>query len=225
VRDNLVNVEAVLDVHDAEIFNPAQHACALIGQVHKLPASAPRISVLLDSGMREGGKYRWYESSGELVDIRMNPRSDHIELTTVLEIGHYLDHQVIGNRGEFASVAHPRLADWRKAVESSRAYEQLLDMRTAGSIPVEIEPGRVLQYRIRNKADVLLQLPEMFSRSYAQYVAIRTGDRKLRHQLGRFSSPKYELAVVPEYWAEHDFGLISDALERLILELGWRRLP
>jgi hypothetical protein len=105
VNRNLVSVGSVLGLFGAGISRHVHAAVSAIDRVHKIPELAHAVPVVSDSAMTAGGKYRWDKETGRPRDIRLNPRSDHSELTTVLEIGHLLDHQVIGTAGEFASVS------------------------------------------------------------------------------------------------------------------------
>jgi len=157
------------------------------------------------------------------VDIRLNPRSDHVELTAVLEIGHLLDHQAIGSAGEFASVFYLGLDGWRGAIDSTRTVQKLEDLRAAGSIPFQFSDGIVREVKVGHIAGALLEPPELFSRSYAQFIAEASGDARLVSQISGFLLGENPSSVVPYYWAQDDFVNISRALESLIIELGWKR--
>jgi hypothetical protein len=183
---------------------------------------ARTVPVVSDATMVEAGKYRWDKTTGRPVDIRLNPRSDHLELTTVLEIGHLLDHQAIGPVGGFASESHPFLAEWRKATDSTRAVQKLEDLREAGSIPLKFPDGIVRQFPVGRKASDLLELPELFSRSYAQFIAESSDSARLVQQIHGFRRPENPSSVVPYYWDDDDFGDVSKAFESLIIKLGWK---
>jgi hypothetical protein len=223
VNENLVGVGSVLGAPAADISRPVRSAVSAINRVHKVPELARPVPVVSDSEMLAGGKYRWVKETGQPMDIRLNPRSDHLELTTLLEIGHLLDHQAIGIPGEFASVCHPRLAEWRKVIDSTRAVRKLEDLRAAGAIPFRLSNGTVRQVNIEGIAGDLLVLPELFSRSYAQFVSEASGSAKLASQIQGFRNPDNPSSVVPQYWDEDDFESVSETLKSLIIELGWKK--
>jgi hypothetical protein len=181
------------------------------------------VPVVSDAAMVEEGKYRWVKETGRPMDIRVNPRSDHPELTTVLEIGHLLDHQAVGIAGEFASESHARLAEWRKAIDSTRSVQTLEDLRSAGSIPFRFPDGIIRQARVRERADDLLHPWELFSRSYAQFISEASGSARLVSQIHGFRNPENPGSVMPQFWDEDDFRDVSEAFKSLIIELEWKK--
>lgn len=223
VNDNLVGVGSVLGAPAADISRPVQSAVSAINRVHKVPELENPVPVVSDAAMIEGAKYRWDKITGHPLDIRLNPRGDHPELSTVLEIGHLLDHQAIGMPGKFASKAHPGLVGWRKAIDSTRAVQKLEDLREAGSIPFKFSDGIVRQARVREIADDLLHPWELFSRSYAQFISESSGSAKLATQIQGFRNPENPSSVVPQFWDEDDFRDVSGAFKSLIIELGWKK--
>src|ERR1019366_7613189 len=223
VKENLVGVGSVLGAPAADVSRAIRSAVAAINRVHKVPGLARPVPIVSDAAMVEGGKYRWDKETGRPVDMRLNPRGDHQELTTVLEIAHLLDHQSIGLVGEFASKTHPRMADWRKAIDSTRALQKLEDLRAARSIPFKFSDGVVRQVHIEARAGYLLEPPELFSRSYGQFIAGASESARLGSQIDGFRRPENPSSVVPYFWDEDDFGDVSKAFESLIIELGWKK--
>lgn len=223
VNQNLVSVGRVLGPWSADISRPVRSAVSAIDRVHKVPELRCPVPVVSDAVMVEGGKYRWDEDTGRPVDIRLNPRCDHAELAALLEIGHLLDHQAVGAAGEFASQSHPLLAEWRRAIDSTRAVRKLEDLRAAGSIPFRLSSGVVSQVNVERIAEHLLYPPELFSRSYAQFISEASGNAKLVSQVNGFRHSDNPSSVVPRYWDDDDFGGISRAFESLIIKLGWKK--
>ncbi len=223
VKEDLVGVETVLGAPSPGISRAIRAAVSAVDGVHNVRRLAFTVPVVGDAAMLEGGKYRWDMVTGKPIDIRLNPRGDHPELTAVLEIGHLLDHQAIGVAGEFASIAHPRLAGWRKAVDSTRVVRRLEDLRDAGSIPYHFADGVVRQVKVERIAGYMLEQPELFSRSYAQFISTSSGDVRIRSQIEGFLRPENPSSVVPCFWEEGDFDHVSKALESLIIGLGWKK--
>ena len=223
VNEKLVGVGRVLGAPAANISRPVRTAVSAIDRVHNVPGLAHPVPVVSDAAMAETGKYRWDQATGGPVDIRLNPQSDHLELTTVLEIGHLLDHQAIGLAGEFASESHPFLAEWRKAIDSTRAVQKLEDLREAGSIPFMYPDGIVRMASVKRTMGTLLEWPELFSRSYAQFIAESADNARLAQLIHAFRHPESPNPVVPYYWDDDDFGDVSKAFESLIIKLGWKK--
>jgi hypothetical protein len=223
VNENPVGVGMILGAPTADISRAVRSAVSAINRVHFVPGLSCPVPLVSDARMVESAKYRWDKSTGLPMDIRLNPRGDHAELSTVLEIGHLLDHQAIGIRGEFASVAHWRLAEWRRAIESTRAVQKLEDLRAAGTIPFRFSDGQIRQARVEDVANDMLHPWELFSRSYAQFISDASGSARLAAQIQGFRNPENPSSVVPQYWDEGDFGDVSRAFKSLIIELGWKK--
>jgi hypothetical protein len=223
VSQKLAKIGEILDAPSEDIAGAVRTAVEAIGRVHFVPMVRQRVSIVSDELMPEGGKYRWERETGLPLDIRLNPKNDHLELTAVLEIGHLLDHQAIGMPGKFASVGHPNLEDWRRAIDSSRCLQKLEDLRAAGAIPYRFADGLIRNVNVGRIAGYLLEPPELFSRSYAQFIVEQSGHDALTAQLHGFNRVENPSSVVPYYWHDDDFAPIAAAFGRLIIELGWKR--
>ncbi len=219
----LASIAAILGAPSEDIAGAVRASVEAIDRIHLVPTPKQPIPIFSDKSMPEGEKYRWVHATGLPLDIRLNPKNDHLELTAVLEIGHLLDHQAIGTPGEFASVAHPILADWRKAIDSSWSLQRLEDLRAAGTIPHRFADGVIRQVNVGRIADYLLDPPELFSRSYAQFITDQSGSETMAAQLHGFKRVENPSSVVPYYWHDDDFAPIAAAFGRLIIELGWKR--
>jgi hypothetical protein len=224
VNRNLVSVGSVLGSPSTDISRPVHAAVLAIDRVHKVPELAHRVPVVSDSAMAEGAKYRWDKATRRPVDIRLNPRGDHVDLSTVLEVGHLLDHQAIGIPGEFASAAHPRLAEWRIVTDSTRAVQKLEDLRETGSIPYRFSDGIVRQARVREIANDLLDPWELFSRSYAQFISEDSGSAKLAAQIQGFRNPENPGSVIPQFWNKDDFGDVSGGPQKSYNQIGMEEM-
>lgn len=73
--------------------------------------------------------------------------------------------------------------------------------------------------QVLKHASYLLKKKEVFSRSYAQWIAIRSGNNsQLRRELRRMQA---QTRHVPIQWSDSDFAPISEAMENVFRELGW----
>jgi hypothetical protein len=178
---------------------------------------------LPDYGMEQHGKFTWDQWTGRPLEIRIRPTSDHVELTALLEIGHWIDHQALGAPGQFASASHPVLNGWRAAVGNSGKVQKLEDFRAAGTIPFRHALGRTFQLPVRRYVEYLLSPVELFSRSYAQFIAVESDDRVLLRQIAFASESGEPTCIIPRYWAANDFEPISREIRSAIIKIGWKR--
>lgn len=163
------------------------------------------------------GKYR-YRRDNQPIAIHLASLGRHPAMTTAHEIGHFLDHKAIGGGNGFETLnrSSELLAEWRQAVERSKALEGLNKIRWASSI--EVEPGRRTGVD-RGFVRYLLKPEEIFARSYAQYIATRSQNPRMLSELreAQKTAPWYNVQ-----WADDDFEPIAKAFDRLLEKLGWR---
>jgi hypothetical protein len=67
-----------------------------------------------------------------------------------------------------------------------------------------------------------LQLDELWERSYAQYIVVRSGDAGLRAELDE-RRQLHGSPAVPYLWEDDDFGPVAAEIDRLFRRLGWIR--
>lgn len=124
------------------------------------------------------------------------------------------------------------LDEWRAAVSSSQAVTTMqrwlrepyfVPAANGGSVPNPARPGHA-----RNGfLDELLTGRELFARSYAQWIAIRsqhpTGLEELQRLIARPTIDPTQPYL--RQWSEADFAPIARAFDRLFALLGWRLHP
>lgn len=145
--------------------------------------------------------------AGDAVHVRLRS-SRVLEFTLAHELGHFLDHQALGVRGVFASASHPDLDGWRAAVMGSQSVLRWTQERAAA-----IAAG---DRYTRDFLDYLLSPHELFARSYAQYITLRSGSSMLAGQLADPSMARL-------HWADTDFEAIARAIDALLIRKGWRK--
>jgi SPP1 gp7 family putative phage head morphogenesis protein len=148
--------------------------------------------------------------------IEVSRLSDHPELSYAHEIGHFLDRSGIPTRGtgwRSGYKSDPHFKEWFKAVESSQAAQALANIEQ--HLPPGVRPDeRYVGYLLRQK--------ELWARSYAQYIATRSGDPLLGEQLDAIrNNPKNPYRF--QQWSDEDFKPIADAIDVMFANLGWRK--
>ncbi len=121
-------------------------------------------------------------------------------LTTCHEIGHLIDNQALGVRGEWASRGHKDLKAFRKAVDASDSTRDIENLTN------------------RRRSRYMLDRREQFARAYAQYIAETSSDPTLLANLARVRSDVFEYW---RQWSTRDFAPIRKALDDLFTKKGW----
>jgi len=204
-------VSAALTFPVGPLAARVRHVVAVIDGVHRV-GSLPLIPI--DHRVEvpgADGQYRFNRRNGRARGIGIGRNAPSPEFVLLHEIGHFLDHQALGNRGGFASTRHPDLDDWRQAITESPTYEALSRGR------------RLLAFGDPsiNDFQYLLDYTELWARSYAQYVALESQDPTLLRQL---AAPP--LGAVPYLWArwrDDDFDPVRAAIHALLRTKGWLR--
>jgi hypothetical protein len=177
-----------------------QHAIQQIDKVHDDGNLAP-IPVTHRVAPRSQGTYY---SGGRSIGLRQRG-SLHPELTLAHEVGHWIDEMGLPGFG-FSSPNHPDLADWRKAVESSQAFQNLTS-----------KPGYTSQRRHRR---YLLRWTELWARAYAQFISVRSGDKTMLDQLRAVQDGKTAYWIDSQ-WTEDDFKPIQTEIEKVFTKMKW----
>jgi hypothetical protein len=130
------------------------------------------------------------------------PNNPNRALTTFHEIGNPRVWESVVEDGS--------LEEWREVVLVSRAVEYLAYQ--------SIEDDML----IAEVAEGALEWPELWARSYAQYVLNRTRERDLVSQLDAYRIPRTGGIYLPLQWDDDDFVAIDLAIEKVFPRLGWR---
>lgn len=190
-------VSAAIEIRTTGAHKPQiENALAAIDRVHD-DGDLPPLPVIGQSG-NALGIYQFNRQGGAVQIGIGNYPQKWPGLTTAHEIGHFLDHQVLGARGSFASVDDPALAAFRSAVLASRS---VLELQRLG---------------IGLRSD-FLEPYELWARAYAQYIAKKSGDPLLLAQLDKIRTGDQSW----RQWSDDDFAPIEAAIDDLFRAKGW----
>jgi hypothetical protein len=161
----------------------AELARALEAAALVLPSPPlPRLDVSLTRSRRYSGGY---DHTGR---IELSRHAEHLGLALLHELGHAVDHLVLGcGRGWGSETSG--LRGWWRTVQSSHAFERLANA------------DDLLYWRSPREA---------FARSFAQWVAGRSGERSLVAELERRASG------AGRQWTADDFAPIGRALDAVL---------
>ncbi len=218
-----VPVSAALDVQTGLYSEPLTNALAAIDAVHK-DGKLPKIPIKrleLSRGMH--GRFQ-HIVGGQPIQIAVHYASSHAELTTVHEVGHFLDYAGFGVAGEFSSVAGAVLDGWRAAVRNSSTVQRLgrLWQLSTNKVQETQANGNVVEYKVEKYyIEYLLQNEELWARSYAQFITAKSAHPGLREQLDRLRDRPARSLYYGEQWDDEDFMPIMAEIEAVFRQLGW----
>lgn len=217
-----------LDIPTGLAHEDLRRAVAAIERVHgdgALPRLPMRCAQLdqQPSGVRHSRGRLSFDLAGANPRILVvDPRFGDRAFTAVHEIGHLLDVAGIGRGERFASSTDEQLQPWRECVAASDAFAILGD-RARGAMDINPIASPMLSASIaaRFAAEALLT-EEVWARSYAQYIAVRSADQALLASLNRFRRRPVGGLYFPLQWDDDDFVSISEAIDEVFRGLGWR---
>jgi hypothetical protein len=156
------------------------------------------VPVRVTATMSEAGAYRYRKANP--IDLRVSSRSGQVATGFLHELAHLVDHQVHYDRRSrvWASAVHPAFAAWRDA---------------AARLECRPFPGGSYRRRYFESAQ------EMWARSYAQTVLLRSGDAFLQAQLEQLQQ-----ADEPHVWPADAFEPVASQVELVFERLGLTQL-
>lgn len=207
----------VTDVLDVQLTSSdsaaaAKEALSLIDSVHSVD-SLPKLPVVKPAPgtTHMGGYLRNPDGTPENIQLRpgtMTPR-----LTIAHEVGHFIDHAAFGQGHNFGSEMNTAFDEWRTAVHASSAYNDLKGVEQARGYMFLGRKQKVSQEHI----EYLMSDKELWARSYAQFIAVETGDATMLSELVAargLAEPGYQ-------WSDADFEPVRDSIRNLLRSRGW----
>lgn len=155
----------------------------------------------------EPGNYGAFISyaRGDAIKINISSKGPYQQLSTLHEIGHFLDHSgLTGPGNQFGSENNPLLDNLRTVLNNSDSVKS-------------IKSSTGISDKSRK---YYLDQTEIFARAYSQYIVTKSKDPLLTQQLGKIID-KYADSSYNIQWNENDFKPIAHALDELFLKKGW----
>lgn len=240
-RPNTSKVSGALKLDTYLLENQGASVLAAIDRVHgdgPLPELPVRVGA--PGGRRVQAAYR-RRRTNEPFDIVTRKRPPQPRLTLAHEIGHFIDNAGMTRTnpsdphlGKYASQApdFPGMDSLMGALRSSASVKTLLGyrdlMRQQGYVRLEDGPNSSRRLILDTGwLDYAVSEKELWARAYAQYIAVRSGDKKMMAELRRWQKEYHAEAgkgdniPVPEQWDDDDFSPIAAAIDRIFEALGW----
>jgi hypothetical protein len=194
-----------------------REAVDAINRVHG-DGDLPEIPVSFAGGMLDAdgeadGRFtlrRHHDGPAVPVSIVIRSGAPHRQFVLVHEVGHLIDLSGLpGHDYSSFSLDVPELDDWRDKVVGTNAYRSL---RALTDPVVGGDPSRALK---------LSTLEELWARSYAQFVAVRSLSAELLRALDRLRDRPRTGVYYPRQWDDDDFGDVDRAIEHLFRRQQW----
>lgn len=211
-------IGAQFNTFDKAIEKPARSALSHIDSVHgdgalkNIPFKAMRSESL------NGALY--LNNRSEAVHIGLSTKGKHQELTALHEIGHFLDLHSGDIKSKFdsdlPSTAIRSVID--KAMESDCLKNIQASIKT-GKITVDGKEERI-QPNYKKYLKYLMEPKEIWARSYAQFIAKRTGNKLLLEQLQTRIEVTQKNGALSQ-WLDTDFIEIEKEIETAMIKMGW----
>ena len=177
-----------------------RHALMMIDKVHS-DGVLPEIPVNNRPGKDNlGAFWRTRGTPSEPQRIAVNPNGPWPHLTLCHEVGHFLDLAALGN-GQMASETEASLHPWLNAVGKSDAAMKIFNHPTMTA----------------DRRKYWLSPRELWARSYAQFIAMKSKDPVLLSELNAARSSTQSW----RQWTDQDFRPIMKAIEKLFKQKGW----
>lgn len=214
-------VGSALKIPKSAQMRPVRDAAAIIDAIHG-DGNLKSMPVKRNQSRRTNGEYRYYRGVADgNVEITISAHGDHPMTTFAHEVGHFLDHQGFGKKGTYSSISDPAFQRWRDAVLASRAYKRFAELRSLGHIEVTTESGMKMKWSVSTKAlDYYESWEETWARSYAQYIAMKSGNETMLNELVTDRAKRDPYAQARQ-WDADDFDPIFQAIEDLLKQQGW----
>jgi hypothetical protein len=206
-----------VDIADADLLASVNNALMALDAVATIDASAPDVAVV-EAALSYGCAASFSVLNDGSLQIAIDPNQSSVPgLDFLHEVGHYVDWALLSPQGEMASASlPPEFSDWLHHVTGSSACRELLRIATAPQmVRVALDDGtHVDMVEDSAHARYALDAPEVFARSFCQFVTVRSGNQQLIDELVQALRNHY-----PEQWREADFEPIAASIEDLLEDL------
>jgi hypothetical protein len=190
VRPRLLE-EVVRLPRRSPVHDELRRALDAASRLHVMWTDLEPVPVCVTATTSEAGAYRFRQR--DPVDLRVSRLGGRIVLGFLHELAHLLDHQL-----GWASESHAAFASWRGRVAT-------LERRTIAS-------ARRRRYFHSTR--------ELWARTYAQTVLLRSGDEVLLAKLRDLHA-----ADDDHLWPDETFAPVAWSVEVTLERLGWTQLP
>lgn len=194
---------------DGDLGDSVRRALGAVDAVHGAPGELPPIAIARNDDLPLPSRFR--SRGARPTGIELRGDNPYAELLTAHEVGHYLDLAALPGAAYQSRVqSMPEMQELLRAIRDTATWRKLI-------------AGYTDARGVEEKASWLYWLlpQELFARAYAQYVAWKSGDRRLLDQLDARLRDENSERVGLSQWQFDDWLPIAQAMDRLLLRAGW----
>lgn len=200
---------------DTPTGKSVQNGLDAIDSVITIPEGIKKIAVI-EGGVKTSGVFN--DEDGV---IRVSEGATTADVTIVHEFGHYLDANAsLGDKGgeKFSSRSGSPSPKVKALLDTILASDTVKALKKAQSDAPFLSDDS-------NYATYLLTKHEMFARAFAQYIAVRSGNKKMQDQIANIRSGEAKPQNNSELsqWSDEEFAPIAEAFDDLFREQGLLR--
>lgn len=206
-----------IGISDSAVRAAIELAIAAQEAVHTFPATLPGVVVVQEVLRDNAAAFRVYGNG--VLDIAVDTsQTDMIAIDFLHEVGHFVDWAALPPPHPAGMATHEanlgvELEAWLQSVVTTDSHRRLISMSTRPHPHYARLADGTLVELVDNTAYVsyLLQIEELFARSYCQHVAVESGDPELLAQLA-----EQRLNHYPEQWPDDEFLPIRNSMTALL---------
>lgn len=225
-KGNPLGDSLIISEQNTSITERLETAVDAINKVHG-SKNMPTIPINVTSNIsRANGNFQpAYEDKDVFIGI--NVEGDDLEITLVHEVGHFIDYRGIGKTKMTAgtedgySSTEKIFSEWNTAIDNTEAIQKLKKLQsnpTSSTVEVNSK-GKTYNLNVDPPyVSYLLEKKEIFARSYAQYIAVRSGDTTLLSQINAKANNE---RGYPSQWKAEDFEEVAIAMDNIFKKKGW----
>lgn len=225
-------IHDLLSVPNSERWDDIRHAIDLINNVHVMDHRMNPLPLKESKARQSGGKYRWMQRTNEPLDlfVVLGQAEEWTLISTVHEIGHWIDHVMLGEENVFESndlggrrERIPEMEELIQRIRASETFQELREWKTGQVFTWIDEEGieRKGRYRLDTKLHQMDDR-ENFVRAYVQWIATKNNDPQLWRGI-QIAMDEAEEHGPPLFWSQAEFEPISEAMDDLFRSGGWLR--
>jgi hypothetical protein len=218
------SLAATITVPELPVFAPAARALGNVTRVHG-DGALPAITISQDRVKKGVAAYVYDERTGRALGINVDPKKPWDELDIAHEIGHHLHQQVLSSHADYmGNEVSADLQAWHAAVRATPTFQRLERLRDDDFAMIR-RGGRIVPVpNTASEARILLRVRELWARSYAQYIAISSGDSAMLDSVGALRDVSNDQQTLyPYQWQDEEFEPVAREVEALFARKGWMR--
>jgi hypothetical protein len=200
-------VSASLTIPSGPEFDVVREAIAEVDGIH---AAGAMPTIMVHRGVDALGRLGYFDPQYDVLFV--SDVTPNAQATSWHETGHLVDYYGLGvSNHDYASYAHPALDDWRGAVDTSSTVRKLWDAAKFRADAIQA----------LNLTVYWLDYPELWARSYAQYIATKADSQVVLSFLDTQTYRVNATEMVRLQWSARDFAPVAHAIDTMFRNLGW----